>query len=750
MESGNEASKFGTIGKGEASQFGLHCLRNLTTDTSVIFVHGILSDSNEAWGNPSWPELLAAEEEFKDHKIYTFTYRTSFTSRTYSIADAADALREHFAIEELWQVKNIIFICHSMGGIVVRRFLVANQLKFSELPQNIGILLVASPSLGSKDANIFSILSFALKHTQASSLRFSQANTSLDELHRDFKTLLSSGVLRIVGRELIEDRPIRIKRWFGLWSQVVEPFSASAYFSQIGFEPLKIPGADHFTIVKPTTPRSLQHRVLKRFLKEFPILVKSTQHRHLAIAEQSDRMPASEPASMEIEQSDLSNELINAAIALERRNQIELPVHDEAPRNVYDTAVNMRRGRMLERIIASNLVRKCRDPSAVFMCVNEKTATLQEMELIAPWLRFLPKNFSIEGAFRKVCDEADLNDVDALRLKVRLLGWSGQTVFPAVEWNRSWSGEKLSSHYANAYLRAAWRDQSESDLYFLMNFCISANESYRKYYDRDIHYLDFASAVKGIPAGNSKVLLKCMIQDNETPSGMISALLYRMSIAPAVDAASHLDILTRHSDREIAEAARIALAFVPGRTPAIRNLKRSSLRGESGALAAAAGVDVLADAMDELRTLLASTSHEVEVDAYSPAVFYAAWALVRMVKSSRDASRMLKQVAFEHPNKVVRSICLIGLAIESPQEAEKHILDEYESARDLEKFCLSIALTYTSDAREMLSVLANTGEDRLYIPFLYPCFQYLFYAAMEHASKTSPILGEILSLTDDV
>jgi pimeloyl-ACP methyl ester carboxylesterase len=251
------------------SGFGLHCVRPTASEKCVVFVHGILSSGETAWGSPSWPELLKAEPELMHAGIFVFTYRTSLSSRTYSIADAADALREaFFSIDGLWKVPNIVFVCHSMGGIVVRRFLVANQAQLLDLRPTIGLFLVASPSLGARDANILSTLSFALQHTQASALRFSQGNTSLDELHRDFKTLLNGGKLCIVGRELLEDRPIKVKRWLGLWRQVVEPFSASAYFHQPGCEPLRIPDSDHESIVKPLQPKALQHVTLTRFLRE--------------------------------------------------------------------------------------------------------------------------------------------------------------------------------------------------------------------------------------------------------------------------------------------------------------------------------------------------------------------------------------------------------------------------------------------------------------------------------------------------
>jgi pimeloyl-ACP methyl ester carboxylesterase len=165
--------------------FGLHSVRPGSADTVVVFVHGILSSGESAWGRPSWPELLAAEPELKNVGIFIFSYQTGLWSSTYGIADVADELREHLRLSNLLSMRKIVFVCHSMGGIAVRRFLVANQRVLIAKKPLIGLFLVASPSLGSRDANMLSLLSFALKHTQAAALRFSQANTSLDELDKE-------------------------------------------------------------------------------------------------------------------------------------------------------------------------------------------------------------------------------------------------------------------------------------------------------------------------------------------------------------------------------------------------------------------------------------------------------------------------------------------------------------------------------------------------------------------------------------
>ena len=99
-------------------------------------------------------------------------------------------------------------------------------------------------------------------HAQVSTLRFSQNNTWLNDLDRNFMNLKESRRLAISGQELIEDTFVVLKKL--LRKQVVEPFSGSRYFG----ESIKIPGSDHFTIAKPSSRDALQHRLLVQFVQE--------------------------------------------------------------------------------------------------------------------------------------------------------------------------------------------------------------------------------------------------------------------------------------------------------------------------------------------------------------------------------------------------------------------------------------------------------------------------------------------------
>jgi hypothetical protein len=241
---------------------------------AVVFVHGILSDGLAAWthaNGANWPTMIVEAPKMEGVGVCVFSYRTDAFARTYSQSDAADLLRESAKLESLWDKPCLIFVCHSLGGIVARRFLIANQQELLKRGSNIGLFLVASPSLGSADANRLHFLARMLESTQADALRFSQQNVWLNDLDKDFLNLKEASGLTIRGKELVEDEPIPItsaagffRKLVGLKSQVVEPSSAARYFSNW----LKIPRSDHNSIAKPESREAIQHRILLRFVEE--------------------------------------------------------------------------------------------------------------------------------------------------------------------------------------------------------------------------------------------------------------------------------------------------------------------------------------------------------------------------------------------------------------------------------------------------------------------------------------------------
>lgn len=239
--------------------------RRPTNRTAVVFIHGVLSDADSCWraGDVYWPDLLANEDDLVGVGIYVFSYRTGIFTAGYSLGDAVEALNAYLELDHLFEFRNLVFVCHSMGGILARQLLVTRQSILRDRALRIGLFLIASPSLGSDYANLLHALARVLGHSQADVLRFSAANLWLNDLDRNFINLKESNIVSLEGKELVEDEFIVIPRL--IRRQVVPPFSGAKYFG----DSLKIPGSNHFTIAKPTGKDALQHRLLLQFILKF-------------------------------------------------------------------------------------------------------------------------------------------------------------------------------------------------------------------------------------------------------------------------------------------------------------------------------------------------------------------------------------------------------------------------------------------------------------------------------------------------
>src|SRR5205085_2721605 len=108
----------------------------------------------------------------------------------------------------------LIFVCHSMGGIVVRKFLTERAADLIEGKKEIGLFLIASPSLGSSYADWLSPISKFLGNDQAKVLGFVRGNTWLQDLDKEFTNLKEAGKLKIKGKELVEDKLVVLKNLF--------------------------------------------------------------------------------------------------------------------------------------------------------------------------------------------------------------------------------------------------------------------------------------------------------------------------------------------------------------------------------------------------------------------------------------------------------------------------------------------------------------------------------------------------------
>jgi pimeloyl-ACP methyl ester carboxylesterase len=244
------------------------------SDHVIVFVHGVLSDSRGCWYREPdgafpgvyWPDLVRDDRRFSNFSIYLGGYHTSVTSGPYEVSDCAEELfnalrdrEEGDRARSVLEHKTTVFVCHSMGGIVVRYMLTMRPWEFKD--KRIGLALVASPSAGSPWADRLSLLIDYFHHEQGKELKWGN-NWRLEDLDGRFRTLLhDKGIAKLYGAEACEQRFVLDKKWFPPLTPVVPKDSAGAYFGRVEM----FPDTDHFTCVKPKDKDDPAHRFLVRF-----------------------------------------------------------------------------------------------------------------------------------------------------------------------------------------------------------------------------------------------------------------------------------------------------------------------------------------------------------------------------------------------------------------------------------------------------------------------------------------------------
>jgi phosphoserine phosphatase/pimeloyl-ACP methyl ester carboxylesterase len=248
------------------------------SDAVLVFVHGVLSDSGSCWlykdkaapaNNCYWPDLIVSDRRFNDISIYLAGYYTAVDSGPYEIRNCADevfaALKRQGPDGQppVMAKKKIVFVCHSMGGIVTRYLLEANHGEFRD--KTVGLVLIASPSYGSRLAN--SLGNIVTYFNQNQGIQLQWGHWTLDDLDSRFKQLKETRrIPNLCGIELYENHFIVHSRWIPLWTRtlVVNKESAGRYFGA----PKQLPNTDHFSACKPHDKTDLVHQYLLDFLSE--------------------------------------------------------------------------------------------------------------------------------------------------------------------------------------------------------------------------------------------------------------------------------------------------------------------------------------------------------------------------------------------------------------------------------------------------------------------------------------------------
>jgi pimeloyl-ACP methyl ester carboxylesterase len=188
------------------------------SDAVVIFVHGLHSNNIIGWLHESpqsrtfWPDLVLKEpagpNDSNPPSVFLASYFTSLSSGHFSMVDAQEEIFQSLVARSgtgqvVLQKKTIIFVAHSLGGVLVRDLLARHADAFAG--KRIALMLVASPSKGSSFANIARFLQWTIGNNRLVE-QLETGSQYLEDVHRRFsKAIAPDGPLKgIVGQEIYE------------------------------------------------------------------------------------------------------------------------------------------------------------------------------------------------------------------------------------------------------------------------------------------------------------------------------------------------------------------------------------------------------------------------------------------------------------------------------------------------------------------------------------------------------------------
>ena len=124
----------------------------------IVFVHGLDGDAWTTWGDKDadfyWPRWI--HEKNADLGVWSIDYDSAssrWAGHPMAIGDRSENLLDQMFLEGLGK-RPIIFVCHSMGGIVVKRMIedgaTLNKMEYQTIvSQTKGVAFLATPHAGS-------------------------------------------------------------------------------------------------------------------------------------------------------------------------------------------------------------------------------------------------------------------------------------------------------------------------------------------------------------------------------------------------------------------------------------------------------------------------------------------------------------------------------------------------------------------------------------------------------------------------
>ena len=234
----------------------------------VVFVHG-LHGSRESWraaNGAYWPDMVRTDPRFAYSDVDVADYPTPASHGKMSSAQLSDILWTHLQQDRVWDHREVVFIAHSLGGILVEEMLLRHPAEAARVKF---IVSYGTPHEGSSIARMASIYD---NDPLLNDLSDASDNTLLTQLENSWRSHDSvNGIHRFCAYESEDTTPEnRFGRYLKAHARVVSYFSAT-YGCDVTTPPQEIK-ADHLHMVRPVDRTSTAYDFFYRVYRANPIL----------------------------------------------------------------------------------------------------------------------------------------------------------------------------------------------------------------------------------------------------------------------------------------------------------------------------------------------------------------------------------------------------------------------------------------------------------------------------------------------
>ncbi len=246
----------------------------------IVFVHGLHGD-RESWraaNGAYWPDLVRTDPRFAFSDVEVVDYPSPASNGKMSSIQLADMLYARLQKDHVWDHREVVFLAHSLGGILVEEMLLrhpkdAARVKF--------IVSYGTPHEGSTVARVASIYD---KDPLLNDLSDAGSNLFLTQLEENWRgTTTVNSIHRFCAYEA-EDTVATdgFLRYLKPHTRVVSYFSAT-YGCDVTTPPQEIP-ADHIHMIKPPDRNAPAYDFFRRVYRDNPVVEDQLVQRDTVVA----------------------------------------------------------------------------------------------------------------------------------------------------------------------------------------------------------------------------------------------------------------------------------------------------------------------------------------------------------------------------------------------------------------------------------------------------------------------------------